>query len=63
MQLFSIPVMSPPSTVLRKYIHGIDIKVPVLGKKMTPFIFFDNAASTPPLKPVLRQMDEFMRWY
>ncbi len=61
--MFSIPVMSPPSTVLRKYIHGIDIKVPVLGKKMTPFIFFDNAASTPPLKPVLRQMDEFMRWY
>ena len=32
--------MSPPSTVLRKYIHGIDIKVLVIGKKMTPFHFF-----------------------
>ncbi len=61
--MFSIPVMTSPSTALRNNIHGINIKVPVLGKKKTPFIFFDNAASTPPLKSVLQQMNEFMKWY
>lgn len=61
--MFPLQVVNRPNAALRSNIHGIDLKVPVLGGKKKPFIFFDNAASTPPLKTVLQQMDEFMKWY
>lgn len=61
--MFSQTPFTRPGTSLRQNIHGIDIRVPIVGGKKRPFIYFDNAASTPPLKPVLRQMDEFMKWY
>ena len=61
--MYPLQVVNRPNTALRSNIHGIDVKVPVLGGKKKPFIFFDNAASTPPLKSILAHMDEFMKWY
>ena len=48
---------------LRRDIKGIDRKVPVLNQRRSRYVYLDNAASTPPLKPVLNQMDEFWNWY
>jgi len=48
---------------LRRDIKGIDRKVPVLNRRRSRYVYLDNAASTPPLKPVLNQMDEFWNWY
>lgn len=48
---------------LRNDIKGINQRVPTLDKKKKRYIYFDNAASTPPLLPVLKQMDDFWGWY
>lgn len=47
---------------LRKSIKGIDVKVPVRGKKKN-YIYFDNAASTPALLPVLKEVYGYLDWY
>ena len=47
----------------RDLIVGIDAKVPVLDGSYKTYINFDNAASTPVLKPVLDKVNEFMPWY
>jgi cysteine desulfurase/selenocysteine lyase len=44
-------------------IVGIDKHVPLLNGETTRYINFDNAASTPTLKPVLKSINEFMEWY
>jgi Selenocysteine lyase len=49
--------------ILRKHIKGIDQKVPVLGHRKSKYVFFDNAASTPPLVPVLNEMEDYLGWY
>ncbi len=48
---------------LRRQVVGVDVQVPTLDGEERPYINFDNAASTPVLKPVLEGVDEFMRWY
>ncbi len=48
---------------LRHDIKGINQSVPILGKKKRRYIYLDNAASTPPLEPVLRQMNNFWDCY
>ncbi len=48
---------------LRQLTIGIDEEVPVLGGKKLRYINFDNAASTPTLKPVVDKVDEFLKWY
>jgi cysteine desulfurase/selenocysteine lyase len=35
----------------------------VLNGKKVPYVYFDNAASTPTLQPVLDTLNEFMEWY
>ncbi|MCJ7577859.1 MAG: aminotransferase, partial [candidate division Zixibacteria bacterium] len=46
-----------------KQVVGLDKKVPLLDGSLRRYINFDNAASTPCLKPVLDKVDEFLDWY
>ncbi|HUI11803.1 MAG TPA: aminotransferase class V-fold PLP-dependent enzyme [Bacteroidota bacterium] len=48
---------------LREEIVGIDTRVPLLDGTERPYVFLDNAASTPALKGVLRAVEEFLPWY
>ncbi|MCK6621692.1 MAG: aminotransferase class V-fold PLP-dependent enzyme [Calditrichia bacterium] len=48
---------------IRQMIVGIDKKVPLYDGRHVQYINFDNAASTPILKPVLDKINEFMGWY
>jgi len=56
----------PPSNHtldLRKRILGIDQLVPLLNGQLVPYVYLDNAASTPPLKDVLAEINQFMPNY
>ncbi len=48
---------------IREQIVGYEMEVPLLNGKKRRYINFDNAASTPVLRPVLKTINEFMRWY
>ena len=48
---------------LRKEILGIDTTVPVLDGTDRPYIFLDNAASTPSFRRVAQRVVEFLPWY
>ncbi|MFQ5603830.1 MAG: aminotransferase class V-fold PLP-dependent enzyme [bacterium] len=48
---------------IKKNIVGYDMKVPILDGCHVRYINFDNAASTPVLKPVLDKVNELMLWY
>lgn len=48
---------------IRKYVVGIDTKVPLLNGKKASYINFDNAASTPTLTPILNKVNSFLEWY
>ena len=45
------------------HVVGIDKKVPLLNGEKIRYIYLDNAASTPTLKPVLKSLNDFMEWY
>ncbi len=49
--------------ILRQDIKGIGQKVPVLGPGRQKYVFFDNAASTPPLAPVWNEIEDYLDWY
>jgi cysteine desulfurase / selenocysteine lyase len=71
MQQESTPLSFLPTTGLtiatiadlRKEVVGIDTRVPVLDGTERPYVFLDNAASTPALRPVVRCIEEFLPWY
>jgi cysteine desulfurase/selenocysteine lyase len=48
---------------LRSQIVGIDRPVPLLDGSTRPYIFLDNAASTPAFRGVQQKVDEFLGWY
>ncbi len=48
---------------VRDYVVGIHTRVPLLDGSHAPYINFDNAASTPVLRPVLDKINELMNWY
>jgi cysteine desulfurase / selenocysteine lyase len=48
---------------LRNDIVGIDTPVPLLDGTERPYVFLDNAASTPTFKRVLQCVEEFLPWY
>ncbi len=48
---------------LRADIVGIDTPVPLLDGTERPYIFLDNAASTPSFRRVLRCIEDFLPWY
>lgn len=47
----------------RRWVSGIDTKVPISSGGYTTAINFDNAATTPPLLPVLEEILHFSPWY
>jgi selenocysteine lyase/cysteine desulfurase len=49
--------------LLRKNIIGINQKVPLANHKQTKYIYFDNAASTPALVPVVQEINDYLNWY
>ncbi len=48
---------------IQQMVVGYDARVPLLDGREVPYINFDNAASTPVLKPVLDKVNEFLYWY
>ena len=48
---------------VRRHIVGIDAQVPLLDGSNHAYVNFDNAASTPVLRPVFDTVNEFMNWY
>lgn len=48
---------------IQKNIVGYYQKVPLPDGSERQYINFDNAASTPSLKPVMEKVNEFMNWY
>lgn len=48
---------------LRRDIVGIDTPVPLLDGTQRPYVFLDNAASTPAFGRVTRCVDDFLPWY
>lgn len=47
----------------RHLIVGIDTKVPIRDGRYCQAINFDNAATTPAIKPVLNSINNFIPWY
>jgi cysteine desulfurase / selenocysteine lyase len=54
---------SLPTTSYRNLYNGLDLKLPLYGGGLSPYINFDNAASTPPLKRVEEAVSRFMQYY
>ncbi|MDI7276639.1 MAG: aminotransferase class V-fold PLP-dependent enzyme, partial [Anaerolineae bacterium] len=48
---------------VRSQIVGIDQPVPLLDGSERPYVNLDNAASTPPLRPVSESVNAFLPWY
>ena len=48
---------------IAEQVVGLEKKVPLLNGKESRYIYFDNSASTPTLKPVLGALNKFMEWY
>jgi len=48
---------------LRSEIIGIDRQVPLLDGSTRPYVYLDNAASTPAFRGVQQKVDEFLSWY
>jgi selenocysteine lyase/cysteine desulfurase len=48
---------------LRDEILGKDVLVPLLDGTLAPYVFLDNAASTPPLIEVVEAVKDFMPYY
>jgi cysteine desulfurase/selenocysteine lyase len=47
----------------RQFVIGIDKKVPIRDGKEVIYVNFDNAASTPPISPVVKDVLEFLPYY
>jgi selenocysteine lyase/cysteine desulfurase len=48
---------------VREQIVGIDVHVPLVDGTHRQYVYLDNAASTPALRPVYNKVNEFMSWY
>lgn len=59
------PTTGTPITLddLRRDVVGIADPTPVLGGGSRPYVFLDNAASTPTFRRVLSAVEEFLPWY
>ncbi|MBQ5542034.1 MAG: aminotransferase class V-fold PLP-dependent enzyme, partial [Erysipelotrichales bacterium] len=62
------PSPEPPATAytidnIRQYVVGVDEPVELPDGTKQPLINFDNAATTPTLKPVMDAVDEEMKMY
>jgi cysteine desulfurase/selenocysteine lyase len=59
----SKPISKIDIREIQKNIVGYDMQVPLLDGSKSQYINFDNAASTPSLRPVVDKVNEFMKWY
>ena len=48
---------------LREELVGLSVEVPVLSGGMRRYVNLDNASSTPPFRPVLDKVEEFLEFY
>ena len=48
---------------VRQAVVGIDAQVPLLDGSQRTYVNFDNAASTPALRPVFDTVNRFLTWY
>lgn len=48
---------------IRPNVVGLDVRVPLLDGSERTYVNFDNAASTPVLRPVFDMVNRFTRWY
>ncbi|GLC30017.1 aminotransferase class V-fold PLP-dependent enzyme [Clostridium omnivorum] len=47
----------------RDLVIGTDTKIPLSNGKLVPVVNFDNAATTPPFKSVMEELNSFAPWY
>ncbi len=50
-------------TNARSYVPGLEREVPLYDGRQVRYVNLDNAATTPPLKPVLDCLSSFSNWY
>lgn len=55
--------MKNVSNPYRKFVVGVDTKIPLPTGRYVTAINFDNAATTPPLQSVLMEINRFAPWY
>ena len=48
---------------VRRYVVGVDEKVPLLDGTRRRYVNFDNAASTPTISIITEKVNEFLKWY
>jgi len=48
---------------VREHVVGVGAQVPLLDGSHRQYVNFDNAASTPALRPVYDKVNDFMTWY
>jgi selenocysteine lyase/cysteine desulfurase len=48
---------------VREQVVGLDQSVPVLDGSLVPYVNLDNAATTPPLRPVMDAIERFLPYY
>jgi selenocysteine lyase/cysteine desulfurase len=58
-----LPNRAQTAQALRQQIVGIDQMTPLLDGTKRPYIYLDNAASTPAFRRVQDKVDEFLVWY
>jgi selenocysteine lyase/cysteine desulfurase len=59
----TFPTMPLTNTTSLRALFDLEQQVPLLNGRFTPYVNFDNAASTPPLRAVQQVVNEFMPWY
>lgn len=55
--------VSSRTAALRERVLGADQPVPLLDGRKVPYVYLDNAASTPPLRAVVDEIGRFMPYY
>lgn len=55
--------MQPMNNYVSNLVIGADVKVPIANGEYVNSINFDNAATTPPLFAVLKEINDFAPWY
>jgi len=48
---------------VREFVAGLDRQVPLVDGRKVTYVNLDNAATTPPFKPVLDCLAQFSQWY
>lgn len=52
-----------PTSKYKNLVEGTDVRIPLSNGHLINEVNFDNAATTPPLKPVMEAITDFAPWY